>query len=78
MTSYVQTKMEPGSLCIVYLFQYQLTFKSGLGNKENKAVSTFKRRPLLHLEQVFSDNVLPDPSCYMYDEMHKIQVYAVT
>ena len=25
-------KLEPGSLYILYLFQHQLTFKSGLGN----------------------------------------------
>ena len=46
------TKKEPESLCIVYLFQHQLTFTSGLGNKENTVsdkhiyVSTFKGRPL--------------------------------
>ena len=28
-------KMEPGSLCIVYLFQHQLTFTLGLGNKKD-------------------------------------------
>ena len=47
MTVTFRQKMEPGSLCILYLFQYQLSIKSGLGNKENtfsdnKVVSTFK------------------------------------
>ena len=69
--------MEPGSLCIVYLFQHQLKFTSGLGNEEtlylmNKVVSTFKGHPLLHLKHFFYGECI-----VCYDETHKIQVYVV-
>ena len=62
-------------------FQYQLSIKSGLGNKENtlsdkQSCINFKRTPLVTFETVFfSDNVLPDLA--RYDEIHKMQVYVV-
>ena len=54
----LRQNMEPGSLCIVYLFQYQLTFKTGLGNKENtlsgkQCCINFYRTPLVTFETVF-------------------------
>ena len=35
VTVMLRQKVEPGSLCSVYLFQHQLKFTSGLGNEEN-------------------------------------------
>ena len=46
-------KIEPGSLCILYLFQYQLSIKPGLGNKENTFSDNFKMTPLVTFETVF-------------------------
>ena len=59
----LRQKLDTGSLCIVYQFLHQLTFTSGLGNKENT---------LLHLKQSFFGKCI---ACY--DETHKIQVYVV-
>ena len=51
--------MEHGSLCIVYLFLHQMTFTSGLGNKEitlsdkQSCMNILIGLPLLHLNQSF-------------------------
>ena len=73
----LRQKMEPGSLCVVYLFQHQLTFTSGLGNKESTLSDkqnciNFYRSPLVTFETSFFGECI---TCY--DEMHKIQVYVV-
>ena len=74
VTDMLRLKLEPGSLCIVYLCQHHLTFTSGLGNIENtlsdkQSFSTFKGRTLSHLKQSFFGECI---ACY--DETHKIQV----
>ena len=77
MTVILRQKVEPGSLCALYLFQHQTKFTSCLGNEENsdkyilvnKVVSTFKGRPLLHLKHFLYGECI---ACY--DETHKIQV----
>ena len=70
----LRQKMEHGSLCIVYLFLHQLTFTSGLGNKENtlsdkqSCMNILIGLPLLHLKQSFFGKCI---ACY--DETHKFK-----
>ena len=76
----LRQKMDTGSLCIVYLFLHQLTFTSGLGNKENtlsdkhSCMNILIGLPLLHLKQFF---FFFGKCIACYDETHKIQVYVV-
>ena len=56
-------KNEPGSLCIVYLFQHQLKFITVLGNEENSLIDkqsciSFLRTFLVTFETVFTEIVL--------------------
>ena len=59
MTVMLRQNNEPGSLSIVYIFQYQLKFISGLGNEENSLSDKQSCIKLVTFKTVFTENELP-------------------